>query len=122
MANFLTHAETGFCDLELDVFTIHGNYTWKETAAGENYSSVCQFGPEDDVIEAMAMVTRMCAGPHNWLDYYGGYCITEVTWKIRQLANVSYIHREYSTWNHIQWYTDTMRVKSLLKNMLKHRL
>ena len=89
LAKFLTLTESGFCDLEPDVYTIHGNYTWKETAVGQNSSSVCQFGPEDNVDKAMARVSRMCAGPHDWLDYYGGYCITEVTWRIRLLANVS---------------------------------
>ena len=83
----------------MDVYTTHGNYTWKETAVGQNSSSTCQFGPEDNVDKTMARVTRMCAGPHDWLDYYGGYCITEVTWKIRLLANVSTEQTEYGGGN-----------------------
>ena len=81
--------DKGFCDLEVDVHTLHGMYTWIETAMGHNASSECRFGPEDDIgVNVTAMVTRMCSGPHQWTDYYGGYCITEVTFRIRMLGNV----------------------------------
>ena len=79
----------GFCDLEVNISTLHGNYTWAETVVSQNSSSDCQFGPEDDVDPNMAAVTRNCQGPHDWAEYYGGDCITEVTAKIRALGNVS---------------------------------
>ena len=81
--------EEGFCDLELNVSTLHGNYSWEETVVGDNSSSMCQFGPEDGVDLSQGFVQRECLGPHMWADYYGGYCITEVTAKIRELGNVS---------------------------------
>lgn len=73
----------------MNISTIHGNYTWSETVVGENSTSDCQFGPEDGVDIEMAGVTRECHGPHMWEEYYGGYCITEVTAKFRALGNVS---------------------------------
>ena len=57
---------------------------------GDNSSSTCQFGPEDGVDLSQGFVQRECLGPHIWADYYGGYCITEVTAKIRELGNVSF--------------------------------
>ena len=69
--------------------TPHGNYTWKETEAGRNFSTPCVFGPEDGV--DMAVATRRCAGPHEWEEYYGGYCVTELTARLRMLTNVRYI-------------------------------
>lgn len=68
--------------------TPHGNYTWRETEAESNFSSPCVFGAEDGVDESMAVATRRCAGPHEWEMYYGGYCITEITFRLRGLANV----------------------------------
>lgn len=57
---------------------------------GDNSSSVCQYEPEDGIdINGTAVVTRLCSGSGQWSDYYGGYCITEVTYRIRLLANVS---------------------------------
>ncbi|CAI8021725.1 Fibrillin-2 [Geodia barretti] len=82
-----TVSKEGFCDLELNVSTLHGNYSWEETVVGDNSSSTCQFGPEDGVDLSQGFVQRECLGPHIWADYYGGYCITEVTAKIRELGN-----------------------------------
>ena len=56
---------------------------------GDNSSSPCQFGPEDGVDPSKGFVQRECLEPHKWAEYYGGYCITEVTSKIRALGNVS---------------------------------
>ena len=69
--------------------TPHGTYTWQETKVGQNSSSGCKYGAEAGVNASMAMVTRECGGPYQWLDYYGGYCITEITHRIQQLKNVS---------------------------------
>ena len=78
----------GFCDHISNESTLHGNYTWTETEVGKNSSSKCEFGPEAGIEESMAVVTRPCVGPHNWADYYGGYCITEVTSIFQMLGNV----------------------------------
>ena len=81
----------GFCDIELQVETAHGTYTWEETEVGQNSSSPCEFGPETGVEESMARVTRECGEPLVWKEYYGGYCITEITHRIRLLGNVSWL-------------------------------
>ena len=75
--------------------TLHGTYTWMETEVDKNSTAVCQFGKEDD--SSVGVVTRKCVGPHEWAMYYGGYCRTEVTAKIRQLGNVSYTIRTFES-------------------------
>ena len=84
-------SEDGFCNMEVNVTTLHGKYTWNETFVHKNSSLPCQFGGEDGVDPSMAFVTRKCTGHHEWAEYYGEYCITEVTAKIRELGNVSIV-------------------------------
>ena len=83
------YAEYGFCNRELDDKTIHGTYTWEEREVGQNSSYTCQFGPETGVKKGMGEVTRLCLTPLMWQTYYGGYCITEVTYKIQLIGQVS---------------------------------
>ena len=79
----------GFCNREVDDKTIHGTYTWEETEVGQNSSSICEFGAEVGVEEGMGKVTRLCLAPLMWETYYGSYCITEVSYKIRLIGQVS---------------------------------
>ena len=66
--------------------TIHGNYSWDETEAGTNASLPCFYGAVKEGDDGMAR--RRCEGPGMWLDYYGGECITVITFRFQQLANV----------------------------------
>ena len=88
------NAGNGFCNRELNDKTIHGTYTWEEREVGKSSSSTCEFGPETGVEEGMGEVTRLCREPLMWETYYGGYCITEVTYRIRQIGEVSKSYEE----------------------------
>ena len=74
----------------MEINTPHGNYSWMETIAGENATLECFYEPTREA-GAEGRATRRCSGPRMWLDYYGGECITIITFRFRQLANVRYL-------------------------------
>lgn len=90
--------DQGFCDMESEVKTLHGNYTWNETEVGQNSSSPCEIGEETGIEDGMGRVTRECKEPLMWEEYYGGYCTTEITHRLRILANVSELVVSYNAW------------------------
>ena len=83
-------SSTGFCDHDMVANTPHGNYSWMETIAEENATSECFYEPTREA-GPEGRATRKCGGPRMWLDYYGGECITVITFRFRQLANVSIV-------------------------------
>ena len=80
-------SEIGFCDYEMMINTTHGDYSWMETEAHKNATLECFFEPTREA-GADGRAMRRCSGPRMWLDYYGDECITAITYRFRQLANV----------------------------------
>ena len=80
-------SSSGFCDYQMMINTTHGNYSWDERVSGTNASLPCFYGTEPAAGDN-GMAKRRCDGPRMWLNYYGGECITIITFRFRQLANV----------------------------------
>ena len=74
----------------MEINTPHGNYSWMEITAGRNATLECFYEPTREA-GAEGRARRMCNGPRMWLDYYGGQCITIITFRFRLLANVRYL-------------------------------
>ena len=85
--SFLLDSENGFCDHEVTNNTPHGNYSWVETEAGKSTILECFYGPTRKAGDG-GRARRNCSGPRMWLDYIGDECITVITFRFRQLANV----------------------------------
>ena len=81
------HADLGFCDYEQED-TPHGLYNWTETEVGQTTTLECFYGSDEDVPDGMA--SRQCGGHRDWNEYFGLECITENTFILMRLANVSF--------------------------------
>ena len=80
MANYVG---IGFCDYDLQEDTPHGTYNWPETEVNQNSTLECAFGPDKEG----GMATRQCSGLRQWSG--AAECVTENTFRLRELANVS---------------------------------
>ena len=84
--------ENGFCDHEVSN-TSHGKYTWNETIAGETDKQTCVFGTKDGFEGGKA--ERFCISHDMWGVYDGSACVTEVTYRIGNIAEVLYVRTSY---------------------------
>ena len=69
------------------VDTVYGNYNWPETEANSNATLECFYGTTAEAGDN-GRARRRCGGPRMWLDYYESECITVISFRFRQLANV----------------------------------
>ena len=80
-----TVSAVGFCDAEVDINTPHGVYNWSETEVGKNATNKCVY----NTTEQFGLARRHCASARQWDNYYGHQCITETTYRIQMLVEVS---------------------------------
>ena len=81
----LLPTEDGFCNFEVEE-TSHGTYMWNETMVGQTDEQTCVFGTKDGYEGGKA--TRSCMSRDTWSVYDGEACVTEVTARIRRIAEV----------------------------------
>lgn len=87
----LLPVENGFCNFEVQE-TDHGIYNWNETMVGHTDEQTCVFGTKVGFDTGKA--TRSCMSHDVWSDYDGDACISEITYRIRQIAEVhTYLHK-----------------------------
>ena len=75
----------GFCDYE-EVETRLGIYNWPETIIGQNSTMPCYY---NQLLEEEGNYTRMCESRSLWKDVNSMSCISEVTYNLMIIANVS---------------------------------
>ena len=86
----------GFCNYEV-MDTRLGKYNWSETVVGQSLDIPCFY---NELLHKEGNYTRMCASRSAWKDVDSMSCISEVTYRLESITNVSLLISDILWHNH----------------------